>query len=186
MVAITQLWMPILVSAVIVFVVSAIIHMVLPIHRNEYQKLGAEDEVMEALRKAGVGSGEYMVPHPGSMAGMREPAFVEKRTKGPVAMITVLPAGPPGMGKNLFQWFVYTILIGLFAAYIAGRALGPGAPYRSVFRFAGCTAFTGYSLAILQASIWGGRPWSTTLKHVVDGLVYGLMTGGTFGWLWPR
>ena len=186
MVAITQLWMPILVSAVIVFAASAIIHMALPIHRNELKKLPGEDEVMEALRKAGAGPGDYVLPHCPSMAAMKEPAFVEKRTKGPVGFVTLVPPGPPGMGKNLFQWFVYSILVGVFAAYIAGRARPAGTPYLEVFRFAGCTAFVGYSLATMQGSIWGGRSWSTTVKHMVDGLVYGLLTGGTFGWLWPR
>jgi uncharacterized membrane protein len=90
------------------------------------------------------------------------------------------------MGVQLFQWFIYCIVIGIFAAYMAGRALQPGAHYLAVFRFAGATAFIGYSLALCQQSIWYRKKWSTTIKSMVDGLVYGLLTGGTFGWLWPR
>ena len=51
---------------------------------------------------------------------------------------------------------------------------------------AGATAFLGYSLALIQESIWKGQTWGVTFKHVFDGLIYGLLTAGTFGWLWPR
>jgi hypothetical protein len=55
-----------------------------------------------------------------------------------------------------------------------------------VFRLVGTAAFMGYSLALLQHSIWYKRNWGTTLKSVFDGLLYGLLTAGVFGWLWPR
>jgi len=71
------------------------------------------------------------------------------------------------------------------AAYIAGRALEPGAHYLSVFRFAGATAFFGYAFALMQQSIWYKRAWGTTFKSTFDGLIYALLTAGTFGWLWP-
>ena len=45
MVSISALWLPILLSAVIVFVASSIIHMVLPVHRGDYRKLPEEDRV---------------------------------------------------------------------------------------------------------------------------------------------
>ena len=90
------------------------------------------------------------------------------------------------MTKELILWFLYAIVVGVFAAYIAGRALQPGSHYLQVFRFAGCTAFIGYSLALAQQSIWSGRNWGTTIKSMIDGLLYGLLTAGTFGWLWPR
>jgi hypothetical protein len=90
------------------------------------------------------------------------------------------------MGLSLTLWFLYCIVMGVFAAYVSGRALGPGAHYLSVFRFAGCTAFAGYALALWQNSIWYKRAWTTTLKSTFDGLVYALLTAGTFGWLWPR
>ena len=90
------------------------------------------------------------------------------------------------MGKNLVLWFLYSMVVGLFAAYIAGRALEPGAHYLQVFRFAGATAFVGYSLALWQMVIWYRRSWKTTLKSTIDGLIYGLLSAGVFGWLWPR
>ena len=186
MVSVMSLWLPILLSAVIVFVVSSIIHMLLPYHRSDFRKIPSEDEVMEALRKFNIPPGDYVIPRAGSPKEMGTPEFIEKTTKGPVAFMTVMPSGPPSMTGSLVQWFIYSIVVGVFAAYIAGRALEPGAHYLEVFRFAGATAFVGYAIALLQNSIWYKRPWSTTLKSVFDGFVYALMTAGTFGWLWPN
>jgi len=126
------------------------------------------------------------MPHAGSMEAHGSPEHKEKMTKGPVIIATVVPNGPPSMAGSLAQWFLYGVLVSVFAAYIAGRALQPGAHYLAVFRFAGCTAFVGYSLALMQNSIWYKKNWATTLKSMFDGLVYGLLTAGTFGWLWPR
>jgi hypothetical protein len=190
MVGIPALWLPILLSAVIVFVASSIIHMVLPWHKHDYAKLPDEDGTLDALGRLSIPPGEYMFPSPGGdMKVMRSDAFKAKMLKGPVGMINIFPplpeSNPLGMGRQLTQWFVYCLVVGVFAAYIAGRALQPGADYLQVQRFAGCTAFVGYTLALWQRSIWYRQPWSIVLKDTVDGLVYGLLTGGTFGWLWP-
>jgi hypothetical protein len=186
MVPIASLWLPILLAAVFVFLASWIIHMFLPYHRSDFGKLAAEDQVMEALRKFNLPPGDYMVPRPAGPAGMKSLEFLDKMNKGPVIVMTVMKSGPPNMGANLAQWFLYCVVVGGLAAYVAGRALGTGANYLSVFRFAGCTAFVAYAVALWQDSIWYQRAWSTTVKNTIDGLVYGLLTAGTFGWLWPR
>ncbi len=186
MVSLMSLWIPILLSAVIVFVASSIIHMVLGYHRNDVQTLPKEDEVQAALRPFNIPPGDYFMPHAGSMKAMKDPAFLEKMKAGPVVHMTILPSGPPSIGSNLILWFIYSVLVSLFAAYVASHALRRGANYLEVFRFAGCVAFTGYALALIQNSIWYKRNWGTTLKYIFDGLVYGLLTAGTFGWLWPR
>ena len=186
MVQIASLWLPILLSAVIVFVVSSIIHMVLGYHRTDFRKVPDEDGVMDALRKFDIPPGEYAVPCPGGPEGMRSPEFIEKMKKGPVALITMVESGGPSMGKNLILWFLYCVVVGVFAAYVAGSALPPGAPYLRVFQLAGATAFAGYALALWQLSIWYRRDWSTTIKSTFDGLIYALLTAGTFGWLWPH
>ena len=97
----------------------------------------------------------------------------------------MMPSGQPSMTKSLVLWFEYCIIVGIMAAYISGRILGPGADYLAVFRFVGTTAFAGYALALLQNSIWYSKSWSAILKSVFDGMVYSLLTAGTFGWLWP-
>ena len=90
------------------------------------------------------------------------------------------------MGKSLTQWFIYLLLVGVCCAYIASRELQPGASYLAVFRLVGCSAFMAYALALPQASIWYRRNWRMCLTGMFDGLVFALLTGGAFGWLWPR
>jgi len=186
MTALSSLWLPILVSSVFVFLVSSLIHMALPWHKGDYRKVPNEDKVMEALRPLALPPGDYMVPRPSSMQEMRSPEFLEKLKKGPVMVVTVLNNGPAPMARSMVLWFLYSVVIGVFAAYVAGRALPAGARYLSVFRFAGVSAFLGYSVALWQMSIWYRRARGTTFRATVDGLIYALLTAGTFGWLWPR
>lgn len=185
MTTIAALWMPILLSAVIVFIASSIIHMGPFWHRGECPPLPDQDRVMDALRPFGLKPGEYMLPRTENHAAMKSPEFIEKLKRGPVLIMTVMPNGPISMSKALVQWFIYTLIIGVFAAYVAGRVLAPDADYLAVFRVAGTTAFIAYAAGLWQQSIWYSRPWSTTLKHTFDGLIYALLTGGVFGWLWP-
>lgn len=185
MVPLMSLWMPILVSAVIVFLASSVIHMVLRYHQSDFAKLPQQDQIMDALRPFNVPLGEYMAPYCATPAEMKSPAFLEKLKRGPVFAMTVFPTGQWSMGPRLAQWFVFSIVASIFVAYVAGRALGPGTEYIAVFRIAGTVAFMGYTLAAVPASIWYNRKWSTTFKSAFDGLIYGLLTGGTFGWLWP-
>lgn len=184
MISIFTLWLPILVSAAAVFIISSIIHSVLGYHNSDFKKIKDEDQIMNDLRRLNIPPGDYMVPCPQSNRERNSPEFQEKLKKGPVALITISPL-PVKMTPSLISWFFYCVIVGIFAAYISGRALEPGAHYLSAFRFAGCTAFIGYSLALLQNSIWFNRKWSATFKSMFDGLIYGLITGGIFGWLWP-
>ncbi len=186
MVPIPQLWLPILLASVFAFVASSVIHMVFTYHRADWKPLPNEDRVMDALREAGVPAGDFMMPHAGSPEVMRSDAFKEKWRKGPVGMMTIMPSGVPfGMGKQLGQWFAYCLVVSVFCAYLTGRAVGPGTDYLEVFRFAGFTAFVCYAVGGWQRSIWYAQSWSTTARNTLDGLIYGLLTAGTFGWLWP-
>jgi hypothetical protein len=184
-VPILSLWLPIVVSAIVIFFVSFIVHTMLKYHASDYGKLPGEETVLEVLRKLDIPAGEYSLPRPSDMKEMRSTEYKEKVMKGPNAMMTIWPGGPISMGKELALWFIYTIIVGIFSAYIAGRALEPGAPYLSVFRFVGATAFMCYSVALWQDSIWFRRKWSTTIKNTIDGLIYALLTAAIFGWLWP-
>ena len=186
MTGLSALWLPILLSSVIVFVASSIIHMVLPWHKTDYPKVPDEDRVRNALRPFAIPPGDYMVPRCDDTKELRTPEFAEKLNQGPVIVMTVLPNGQWSMGRNLGLWFLYCAVVGVFAAYVAGRALPAGASYAHVFQFVGATAFIGYALALWQMSIWYRRAWSTTIKATIDGLIYALLTAGTFGWLWPH
>jgi hypothetical protein len=186
MTGLDALWLPILLSSVIIFLVSSVIHTVLPWHKNDYPKIPNEDKVMDALRPLAIPPGDYMVPRPSTHEQMRSPEFIEKMKNGPVMVVTVMPNGQMSMARNLVLWFVYIAVVGVCAAYVAGRALPAGSAYLHVFRFIGAIAFIGYSVALWQMSIWYQRAWSTTIKATIDGLIYASLTAGTFGWLWPR
>ncbi len=185
MISLFALWLPIVLSAVAVFIVSSIIHMVLKYHNTDYGKIPSEDGVMEAMRGFNIPPGDYVLPHAASMGEMGSPEFKEKQNKGPVAFMTVMPNGQCGMGRSLIQWFLFSLLTGIFVAYITRMTIPAGADYLLVHRVAGATAFCCYGMAHLSNSIWYKKSWSATMKNVFDGLVYGLVTGGMFGWLWP-
>ena len=185
MVPLLSLWLPILGSAILVFLASSLMHTVLGYHANDFRKLPDEEGARRAMGSLGIPPGQYVIPYAGSSGAMKSPEYAEKMRTGPVAMLNVRPNGPFEMGKSLGLWFLYIVVVSLFAAYIASRALGAEADYLDVFRFAGTTAFAGYSLALVQESIWYWRDWRTTLINVADGLVYALLTAGVFGWLWP-
>lgn len=183
MVSLAALWLPIVLSAVIVFIASSIMHMMLPYHKSDYKKLPDEEAARAALR--GVPPAIYMFPAC-DHKNMKDPAIQEKFKQGPVGSIVLRPAGMINMGQFLGQWFVYCLLVGLFIAYLAAHTLPYGAQYLTVFRVVGTAGFLAYGLSQLPNGIWGGHPWGVVCKHLIDGVIYALLTAGTFGWLWPR
>lgn len=186
MIPLIDLWLPVLVSAALVFVVSSLVHMVLKWHNSDARPLPNEDKALAALRSAGVTPGEYRFPYCSTMKDMGTQEFAAKLASGPVGNMTVVPSGPIAMGRSLLQWFVLCIVIGVFVAYTASLVLPRGADYSVVFRFTGTVAVLGYAFGSVSNSIWKGVPWSSTAKYFVDGVAYGLVTAGAFGWLWPK
>ncbi len=186
MTSITALLLPILVSAVLVFLASSAIHMLSPWHKGDYPRSPREGEVLDALRPIALPPGDYMMPRPSSMAEMKSPEFVERMNRGPVVLMTVFPNGVSRMGGTFVQWFLYLLVVGTFAAYVAGIAVPPGASSMIVARLVFTTAFAGYAIALWQLSIWYRRAWSITVKSTVDAAIYAALTAGAFVWLWPR
>jgi hypothetical protein len=185
MVPISSLLLPIVLAAVLVFVASFVIHMMLPYHKTDFTRLPDEDQVTSALRPLAIPPGEYTMPFSGSLSAMKDPAWIERMKAGPVALLTVFPPGKPTMGKQLAWWFVYSVVVGILTAYVTGRALGPGALGVEVFRFAGAVSFIAYTVANWQNTIWYRRSWVTNVKNTIDGVVYGIVTAAAFTWFWP-
>lgn len=186
MITLLDLWLPILLSSVFVFVASSIIHMCLPIHKADYRRMPDEAEVLALLRAKRLEPGGYVFPHLGSMKEMGSPEALEKYRQGPVGFLTVVPSGPPAMGKNLLQWFLYSVLIGVIVAHVATLAgLERGASFSAIFHLTATIAILGHAVTSIPDSIWKGQPWTSTCKFIGDGIVYGLIVGATFGWLWP-
>jgi len=186
MVSLGSLWLPILASAGFVFVMSSVIHMVLGYHRSDYGTLPGEDDVQAALRKFNLPTGDFMLPCAQDPKQASSQAFREKLARGPVMMLTVIPNGGASMAQSLAVWFGFCLLVGLFVAYVASFTLAPGTHYRVVFRLVSTVAFGAHVLGLWPMSIWYSRSWGSTLRGSLDGLIYALITAGTFGWLWPR
>ena len=186
MVSLGSLWLAILVSAVLVFLASSIIHMVLKYHNKDYTRLPNEDAVRAAIRAGNPSPAQYMIPYCSDMKDMEKPEVKQKFIEGPLVVMNLMRPGLPKMSKSLTQWFLFVLFVSFFIGYIAAHTIPPGAAYLAVFRVVGAVGFLAYGAGQIPDSIWMGRPWKVTWKGVLDGLVYGLVTAGTFGWLWPR
>jgi hypothetical protein len=184
MVGIASLWLPIVLAAVAVFIVSSILHMVLTYHRSDYRALPDERETLAGLRKVAAAPGLYQFPHCNPKE-MGTPETIAKFKEGPVGILTLMPNQAMGLGKFLGQWFGYCLVVSFFLAYLAGRTVAPGTDYLAVFRVVGTAGFMVYGLANVVDSIWKAYPWGVTAKHIFDGLLYALVSAGVFGWLWP-
>jgi len=183
-ISIASLWLPILLSAVFVFIASALAWTVLPHHKSDYKPMRDEDRVQAALQDQHLTPGQYMFPW-AMGSDLKQPEVIAKFQNGPVGMLTVWPNGIPNMGKAMGLSFVYYLVVSVLVAYVASRTIDGGADYLSVFRIVGVVAGLTYAGAYVPDAIWFGRPWPGTLKNILDALVYGLLTAGTFGWLWP-
>jgi hypothetical protein len=179
-----SLWLPVVVSAVVVFVLSSLAHMLLKHHKADYKRMPSEDAVANALRPV-PSPGLYMLPYCEHGPAMKDPKVIKRFEDGPNALVTVLRNGAPQMGKLLGQWFGLCLLVSFIAAYIARHTLAPGEQGMTVMQITGAVAFTGYALGYIQDSIWKGIPWSNSLRGIADAVVYSVATGGVFCLLWP-
>jgi len=180
-----QLWLPIVLSAVLVFFASSLLHMVLKFwHMPDCKGFSNEDEVGAAMRKGNATAGMYMIPYCKPEA-MKEPATQEKFKLGPVGIIFLRQPGMMNMGSFLGQWFAFCLLVSFLCALLAVHVLAAGADHRRVFHVIALAAFLGYAMGNLPNAIWWGHPWVSTIKHMIDGLIYAILTGLAFCWLWP-
>ena len=186
MISLAQLWLPVVVSAVFVFVASSLVHMVFKWHNTDYLKLGNEDEVRAVLNKTKPAPGQYFVPHCADMKEMQSPDMQKKFVDGPVGLVVLRASGLPTMGKSLGQWFAWTLVVGVLVAYLASKSLHPGDSFAHVARLTSIVAFLAYAGGSVQAGIWMGKPWRSVAKEVLDGVIYGAVTAAAFGMLWPH
>lgn len=185
MVTIAQLWLPVLLSAVAVFIASSVIHMALPWHKGDYKKLPQEDQALAALRQLAIPPGDYMGPRPDSMKDMGSDAFKQKAALGPRVIMTIMPAGSFGMGKNLAAWFVYSLILAAVVGGMDCLVFRAGADGHNVFHVSLIAGTLAYSGALWQQSIWYNRSLGATLRSSIDGLVYALITAGLLAYFWP-
>jgi hypothetical protein len=182
MVPLSELWLPILVAAVVLQFVSALIHTALGFwHTPDYWSVGEDRAFLDAMR--GLKAGLYLVPR---MNPKMTPEQKAEWESGPTAVMYVRNPARFSFGKTLGIYFLYCLVSSIFVAYIAGQTLAHGTPYLRVFQIAGATGtiFWAFGNNISDA-IWYGKPWRVAFKYVIDGVLYGLLMGGVFGWLWP-
>ena len=186
MVSISSQWLAILLSAVVVWIASALVWMALPHHKKDYKQLPDEDAAINTLRPQNLKPGLYNIPHCKSWDEAKKPEIVEKFNKGPIGFLTVLPNGMPNMAKSMVLSFAFYLVVSVVVAYVVSRTVHPGADYLRVFRIAGVVAWLAYGMSAVQDAIWFGRPWSQIFKFQFDALFYALLTAGVFGWQWVR
>ena len=184
--ALVVLWLPILVSAVSVFVVSSLVHMLFKWHASDYRSLPNEDAVREVIRAGQPPPGTYVLPHCADMKAMSGEPMARKYREGPVGFLTLTPNNPPPLLRSLGQWFGFSILVSAIAAVLAAHYVGLTAGGgQAAAKFAGSVAFLAYGFGSIQQGIWEGKPWSSVLKYLLDAALYSLATALVFGWLWP-
>lgn len=179
--SIMDLWLPILVATIVCFLASSAIWVVFKWHNSDYNKTDREDDVCAALK--GAKPGYYLLPYCLEFSDMEKPEVQEKFANGPVGYITVVPNGMPTVSTKMLSMVVYFLFVSTLCAYMVSRTVAPDADYLAVFRIAGTVAFIANGIAVIPESVWFGRPWSMTIKNLADAMIYGLLTGGVFGWL---
>jgi hypothetical protein len=183
-VSVWALRLPIVLSAVAVFIVAFIAHRLVGHHKGDWKKIPSEDAFLEAVRSQNIEPGQYMFPRC-DIADMKDPEKKQRYQAGPHGVTVVWP-GVPNMFRQLGLTFIFYVLVGVFVGYIGSLALHVGAEYMSVFRVTGTAAIMAYCLGTIPGTIWFSGAWKTQLMYIIDGIVYGLVTAGFFGWLWPK
>ena len=184
--SVMQLWLPIVASAIGVFVASSIVHMVLKYHNTDYRRLPNEEEARATLRSSAAAPGMYFVPHMADMKEMQKPENVQKFVEGPIAMITIRPTGKPAMGAPLAQWFVLNVFVSVVAAYLASKMVPAGASFLAICRPVATVTFMSYAAGSISSGIWYGRTWPAVVKELVDAAIYAAVAACIFAWLWPK
>ena len=180
-----SLWLPILLSAVVVFVISSLIHMVLKWHASDYGALANEDAVRDAIRAGNPAPGRYVLPQCKEMKDMGSETMQKKYLEGPVGHITLLPNGTPNMGKYLGLWFLWSLVIATVAAYLAAQLFGLNSGRAlAAAKLVGVVSFIAHGFGTITESIWVGRPWSQSAKYLIDAALYAVSSGLVFFWLW--
>lgn len=178
------LWPAILISTVLVFVSSAMLWMITPIHKNDYKSPGdKEGGIQSAFASASLEPGVYFLPS--AMCGKGPDARERARSAtGPFVSFTVLPEKPK-FAYSLILWFINSLLVSALVGYVSIHTLLPNTQYLRVFQAAGAVATLAYCGYLLPLVAWHWLPIRQLPGKIFDGLVYSLLTAGSFAAFWP-
>ncbi|MDX2118676.1 MAG: hypothetical protein SFY96_10885 [Planctomycetota bacterium] len=183
------LWLPIVVSAAGVWVASAIGWMAIGHHNKDFKHLPDEAGFIDAIKHMSLAPGAYAFPNCADHARLKEPAIQELMKTGPVGSITLMRM-PMSMGGAMIKTFVVYLAISTLVAYLGWFTLPHGGAtpltFKHGFQVLGTAGVLGYAFAALPNGIWFGQSPRAMALGVIDGIVYGLLTGAIFCWLWPK
>jgi hypothetical protein len=148
MVSVGLLWLPILVSAVLVFFASFLFWMVIRHHDSDWKGIPGEDAILDAFRKSNAPRGQYRFPYAPAKQ-MQSPEMVKKIKEGPSGFLFYWNHNDFSMGRTLGLWFLYLLAVSFAVAYLSGRVLAVGAISAAVFRVVGTAAILAYVGAIV-------------------------------------
>jgi len=185
--ALIALWLPILLTAVVVFVLSSLVHMVIKWHAGDYNGFSNEDAVRAAIKAGNPKPGRYVVPFCKDMKDMGSDTMKKKYQEGPVGHFTLGPSGQPNMGKFLGMWFLWSVVVAIVAAFLATQLFGlDPTRARAAAKLVGAVSFIAYGFGTFQESIWMMRPWSSSAKYVLDSAIYAVGSAAVFYFMWPK
>lgn len=187
----TNLWLPIIVSAAVTWIAGAIVWMALPHHKKDMTDLPNEKQVIETIRSLGLPPGNYGIPGGGcDKARMQDPEVQRCWKEGPLGYISLWKT-PPKMGSNMIGSFCVNLAVSITIAYLAWVTLGrltidggPRLTFGAVFQVTGTAGVLAYAFSHIPCSLWFGAYKRTIVMNFIDGVVYGLITGAIFAWLW--
>ena len=161
--AIAAMIVPIIIASVLCFILSAIIWMAAPHHKNDWIR-SVDIDLSNAEE------GQYVIPKDHMTADWYAFVFVKR--------------GRHNMGKSMTFWFLQLLVVCAMVGYLVYHTLPRGTEYLQIFRVAGTAALLGFSGAMAHKSIWWGWRWSVTWKEIFDGLLYALIVAGSFAFYW--
>jgi hypothetical protein len=186
------LWLPILLSAAAVWVVSIILGMALPHHKQDWIALpasqGGEDGFMDDLRKRGIKPGNYLFPDFRDPKSMKSEKVQKALNEGPVGHLSLWKT-PLTMGDKMIGSFIVYFVASTLIAYLTRIALPPTTgptPFAKVFQVAATAGILAYCFSFIPSAIWWGSYKRTIVANVIDGIIYAAITGAIFAWRWPH
>jgi hypothetical protein len=178
-----HLWLPILISAGVVWVASAVIWMAMPHHKDDFDTLPNETEFINTIKGWGIPPGNYGFPNFRDCK-RDDPEMKKKLEEGPLGILNVWPP-QKGMGMNMMLSFLVYLIVSLLIGYLGWEALGPAKTFAKVFQIIGTAGVLSYSFAFIPSGIWFCQKRKALMMNVLDGIVLGLLTGLIFASLWP-
>jgi len=187
----TALWIPILASAAAVWIISAVFWMAINHHNKDFDRLPDEAAFIAAVKSLNIPPGVYGFPYFGDRSACNTPEGKKAMTEGPLGMLYNWRPGL-GMGKNMVITFLVYIAVSVCIAYIAWNAfrhdgvpVAPAPSFGRVMQITGTAGVAAYAFAFIPGGVWFQAKGRSLVLGMIDGVVYGLVTGAIFAWRWP-